>query len=534
MSAMVREATGRRRGRLPWIVLAAALAFLAPPAVAPAAAAEGAAPPPSAPAPPPQIALVLPFVNGTGDARLDWIGVALQDVINIDLWYVGVLHTWDLPNMVGQAKEAPSALAADAPADVSKIVAKLPADLVFAGRYRVAGDQVTVAVRLLRPAASGPPAEQTGTAPLGQLTDLAGKLVLALLDDAKVPVGADERARILISKSKSVDALQANAKGFDAYARYSLKQEDGLLKESLQQFEAAVKADPAYAEALNNLAWAQFVAREYAKAVPNFERAIGLRVDLIDALVGLGKTKATASPDDTSALPPLETAVRLNPSLAGHRMELSEVLELSGQGARATQEMEAAERIVTGRIPYLEASVHMRMAGLLIRKGDRAAAAARLQQARAVFQASGVKAGEAGALRAMGDLAATQRDFPAARRHYTEALALLKQLGDKRGEAMLQNALGMAALNGGEGPVAERHFTEGLQASRDAGDKSGQTLLLFNLGLVVAARGDLTRAQSLLFEALLLARQTGDQEAERAIEERLKQIRNALGSRDAT
>lgn len=532
MNVMVREAAGRRRGRLSWILLAGALALHTPHIATPAPAA--APPPTSAPAAPPPIALVLPFVNGSGDARLDWIGVALQDVINIDLWYVGALCTWDLPNMVGQAKEPPSALAAESPPDVNKVVAKLPADLVFAGRYRAAGDQVTVTVRLFRPGASGPPAEQTGTAPLGQLTDLAGKLLLALLDEAKVPVGADERARILIAKTKSVDALRANAQGFDVYARYSLKQEEALLKESLQRYEAAVRADPAYAEALNNLAWAQFVAKEYAKAVPNFERAIGLRVDLVDALVGLGKTKATARPEDPSALPPLETAVRLNPSLPGHRLELSEVLELSGQQARALQEIEAAERIVKGRIPYLEASVHMRLAGILIRKGDRAAAAARLEQARAVFQASGVKSGEAGALRAMGDLAATQRDFAVARRHYTEALALVKQLGDKRGEASLQNALGMAALNGGEGPAAERYFTEGLQASRDAGDKSGQTLLLFNLGLVVAARGDLARAQNLLFEALLLARQTGDQEAERVIEERLKQIRDALGSRDAT
>jgi hypothetical protein len=92
----------------------------------------------------------------------------------------------------------------------------------------------------------------------------------------------------------------------------------------------------------------------------------------------------------------------------------------------------------------------------------------------------------------------------------------------------------MAALNGGEAPAAERHFSEGLAASRDAGDKSGQALLLFNLGTVVAARGDLARAQSLLFEALLLVRQLGDEEAEKAIQERLKQIRDALGGRDAT
>ena len=112
------------------------------------AAGVAAAPPPSAP---PSIALVLPFVNGTGDARLDWIGVALQDAINIDLWYVGALHTWDLPNMVGQSKETPSALAVDEPAGAAKLAATLRADLVFAGRYRAAGDQITVTARLIRP-----------------------------------------------------------------------------------------------------------------------------------------------------------------------------------------------------------------------------------------------------------------------------------------------------------------------------------------------------------------------------------------------
>ncbi len=529
-----RNAPGSRRGRLPLFLLAGALAlpFVFPPR--PAAAADAAPSPPTPPSAPPPIALVLPFVNGTGDGRLDWIGVALQDAINIDLWYVGTLHTWDLPNMVGQTKEPPSALTVDDAAEVAKLTAKLRADLVFAGRYRTAGDQVTVTARLSRPGAAGPPLEQTGSAPLGQLTDLTSKLVLALLDEAKLPIAAEERARILITKTRSVDALQANAKGFEAYTGYGLKQDEAVLREALRHFESAVKADAGYAEATNNLAWAQFVAREYGKAVPNFERAIGLRLDLIDALVGLGQTKAAASPEDASALPPLEAAVRLNPSLAGHRLELGEVLALHGQGPRAIQELEAAERIVKGRVPYLEANVHLRMAGLLIRKGDTDAAAGRLERARDVYRAAGAKAGEVGALRAMGDLAATRRDFATARRHYTEALALIKQLGDKRAEGLLQNALGMAALNGGEGPAAERHFTEGLQASRDAGDKQGQTLLLFNLGLVVAVRGDLPRAQGLLFEALLLARQIGDQEAERAIQERLKQIRDALGARDAT
>jgi tetratricopeptide (TPR) repeat protein len=497
----------------------------------PSAAADAAAPPPS-PAPP--IVLVLPFVNGTGDAGLDWIGVALQDAVNIDLWYVGALHTWDLPNMVGQSKEAPSALAVDDPAAAAKLAGTLRADLVFAGRYRSAGDQIAVTARLIRLGDAGPPAEQTGSAPLGQLTDLISKLVLALLDQAKVAVGTEERARILITKTRSAAALQTNARGFEAYARYGLKQDEALLKESLQLFERAVQADAGYAEAWNNLAWAQFVAREYAKAVANFERAIGLRLDLVDALVGLGKTKLSARPDDQSALPPLEAAARLNPNLAGHRLELAEALELQGQGARALQELEAAERIVKGRIPYLEANVHLKMAGLLMRKGDPAGAAARLEQARDVYRVAGSKVGEAGALRAMGDLAAGRRDFAAARRYYTEALALVKQLGDRRGEGLLLNALGMAALNGGEASAAERHFSEGLTASRDAGDKSAQALLLFNLGLVVAAQGDLGRAQGLLFEALLLVRQLGDDEAEKTIQERLKQIRDALGDRDAT
>ncbi len=526
-----RNARGTRPGWLPRLVpvLGLGLGLLA--GAGPAGAAD------TAPAPPPArplIALVLPFVNGTGDPGLDWIGVALQDVTNVDLWYVGALHTWDLPNMVGQAKAPPSAMAVDEPAAVAKLVPRFGADLVFSGRYRAAGDQVTVTVHLARAGAAGPPAERTGTAPLGSLTDLAAKQLLDLLDEAKVPVAAEERARILIPKTRSADALRANAQGFEAYVRYSLKQDEAPLQESVRLFEAAVKADAGYAEAWNNLAWAQFVAEDYAQAVPNFERAIGLRLDLIDALVGLGKTKVAANPEDDSALPPLEAAVRLNPSLAGHRLELAEALEALDQGDRAERELKAAEGIVAGRIPHLEGSVHLRFAGLLFRKGDVAAAAARFERARDVFRASGSKAGEAGALRALGDLAGTRRDFAAARGYYGEALALLRQLGDRRAEGTLLNALGMAALNGGDGPAAERHFDEGLKASREAGDKEGQVLLLFNLGFVVAARGDLPRAQSLLMEALLLARQIGDEEAEKAIQERLKQIRDALGGGSAT
>jgi len=523
--------SGARGGRvrrlfMGWLV---ALAALAPPQPATAADAAGSPPPPR-----PAIAAVLPFANGTGDPGMDWIGIALQDCINVDLWYVAALHTWDLPNMVGQAQEPPLAMAVDDPAEAAGRAAKFGAELVFWGRYRVAGDQVTLVARLARAGAAAPPAERSAAAPLATLTDLASKLILELLDAEKIPVTPEERARILLPKTRSADALRSNALGFEPYVRYGLKHEEALLKEALKQYEAAVKADAAYAEAWNNLAWAQFVAKDYGQAVPSFERAVGLRVDLIDALVGLGKTKGAAAPDDPSALPPLEAAARLNPSLAGHRLELAEVLEALGQPQRAVQELEAAERVVAGRIPYMEGNIHLRVAGLLVRKGDLDAAAARFGRARSVYQAAGNKAGEAGVLRAMGDLSATRRDFEAARRHYGEALALVRQLGDRRVEGVLHNALGMAALNGGDGPAAERHFDDGLKVARDGGDKSGQVLLLFNLGLVVAARGDLQRAQGHLVEALLLARQLGDQEAERAIQERLKQIRDALGNRDST
>ena len=526
-----RSVRALRPGRVsrPLVTLGLVLALLAAPR--PARAAEPAAPP--APGRPP-IAVVLPFANETGDPGLAWIGVALQDAINVDLWYVGALHTWDLPNMVGQVKQPPLSLAVADPAAVTKLAAGFGADLAVSGRYRVAGDQVTLTSRLARAGAGGPPAERTGSAPLGGLTALAARQVLELLDEANVPVGPDERARILIPKTRSADALRANAQGFEAYVRYGLGHDEAPLRESLKLFEAAVKADAGYAEAWNNLAWAQFVAEEYAEAVPNFDRAISLRVDLVDALVGLGKTKITANPEDASALPPLEAAVRLNPSLAGHRLELAEALEALGQEDRAAQELNAAERIVAGRIPYMEGSVQLRLAGLQFRKGDLNGAAARFERARDVFRASGSKAGEAGALRALGDLAGERRDFAAAQRYYAEALVLVRELGDRQGEGVLLNGMGMAALNSGNGADAERHFTEGLKASRAAGDKERQVVLLFNLGSVVAARGDLPSAQSLLTEALLLARQVGDQDAERAIQERLKQIRDALGGDETT
>jgi tetratricopeptide (TPR) repeat protein len=523
----------RFASRLRALVLGAVIALVAPAAPARAGAAEAPGAGAAAPGRPP-IALILPFVNGSGDPAADWIGAALQDMLNVDLWYVGGLHTWDLPNMVGQTQQPPAALAVEDPAEVQKLTAKLGTDVVIAGRYRLAGDQITPRARLIRPAPAGAPLERSATGPVAGLTELASRLALALLDAAQIPVSADEKDRIEIPKTKSLDALRANGLGFEAYTRYGIKHDEATLKASIRLFEEAVKADPSYAEALNNLAWAQFVAGDHAPAIQNFERAVSLRVDLIDALIGLGKTKLAANPRDVSALPPLEAAVRLNPSLAGHRLELAEALEALGGVPRAQRELEAAERIVADRIPYMEASIHLRQAGLLLAKGDMDAAAARFRRAREAFRVSGSKAGEVGSLRALGDLAAERRDFTAARGYYGEALTLIKQLGDRRGEGMLQNSMGMAALHGGDRAAAERFFTDGLQIYRDAGDKGGQILGLFNLGSVVAAGGDLSRAQQLLLEALLLARQVGDQRAEEAVQERLKQIRGAMEKEDGT
>lgn len=285
--------------------------------------------------------VVFPLRNTTGDAGLDWVSIGLQDSLTMDLWYVSTLHTKALPEItevLGQVCPDPT-LACIAGQDVATWWGPAKASGYGGflwGEYRREGETLVLRLGWYELENATLLAEQTVRgASLPELLAASTTGLSALLAARRISVTDAERARMSIPKTAVAAAWEHNALGYWEQIRHKSVPDDAQRTARAtvweQHLQAAVQADPAYAEAWNNLGWQRYIMKVYGgegaalsptlNADVAFQQALRLKPELIDALMGRGNAlKAQEKPAE--ALPWYERAVALNPSLVGHRWVL--------------------------------------------------------------------------------------------------------------------------------------------------------------------------------------------------------------------
>lgn len=276
---------------------------------------------------------VFPLRNATGDAGLNWVSIGLQDSLTVDLWYVSALHTQALPQFTeAVGKVCPDqTLACVAGQDLTtwrKQAQTLGYGGFIWGEYRRDGGDITLRLAWYGPEGDTPLAEwtQRGQTTLEWLAASTEGL-RALLATRAIPVTEAEQARMRTSKTTVQAAWKQNALGYWEQIRYGLADDDAQRTARASVWErylqVAVTADPNYAEAWNNLGYHDDAVEETTASAVAFDRALKLKPDLIDALIGRG-SRWKAEEKLAEALPWYERAVALNPSLALHRRMLLE------------------------------------------------------------------------------------------------------------------------------------------------------------------------------------------------------------------
>ncbi|GLH71592.1 hypothetical protein GETHLI_00940 [Geothrix limicola] len=418
---------------------------------------------------------VLPFVNQTGDPRMDpLMRLVLPEMLEAALREHPKLAPLD-PESVVSARSTLH-LAADGPlssADLARLASALGTQLMLRGTLKKGPDGAfVVAYELI---------DAKGTLRQGGEAREGGQGAEASLPLARQVVNDLLKAVDPFASRTSLRRLpDLPAKALEAYARGAECMDRGDFKEAAPAFREATQWAPDYAPAvlmyarcLSRLAdvppepvfqWARWVAR-----------AQGNRVFEMRALhhlsIRYGDRGQWAASDQTCR----------------------EALEL----ARAL-----------GATDF-EAGVHATLGVNLQRQHKPGEAEAAYQEALAMYRSAGDKLS---ATRVLNNLAVIERErgnLKGAEARYLGALETVQSYGDKWGESFLTNNLGDLALSQEGGLDRAEAFFRKTQSLREAiGDQNGLVYTLMGLGSVAQARGDLDRAEGLVRQMLELARKT--------------------------
>jgi serine/threonine-protein kinase len=283
----------------------------------------------------PPVIAVLPLENATGDDRNDYLSAGVADSL--------VTSLASLPTM--------TVLSRDAVADARRrggspaaIARDLGATFVVGGSVQRAGNQVRLALNLLRPDGSvawADAVEGPADGVFGMQARLAGALGSAL----SVQMSATERARLNTPPTSNTDALDAYWRG-----RALLERRDtpGNLQRAVVAFNEALRLDARFVDAHAALAEADWElynttreARYAEDAVQASKNAVALAPDDAGVRVALGVT-LTRSGRNAEAVQELQRATAAEPNHDEARRYLGRALAALGRVDEAVAEWRKA------------------------------------------------------------------------------------------------------------------------------------------------------------------------------------------------
>ena len=520
------------------------------PATAPAAV-DGAPDPDAGPvkgfASRPAIA-VLGFRNLANRADAEWLATALSEMVTTELGAGEAVRT--VPGENVDRMKIELALAntdAYAPETLARIRGNLGTDLVVFGSYVTVGEGDAASLRVdirLQDSRDGQmlaAVSESGRA--AELLDLVSRAGVRLRERLGVKVDAVPAVleSVRASQPASSDARRLYAEGLARLRRFDALGARGLLERAVQADARFPLAHAALARTWSSLG---YDARAREAAARAFELSAGLaRADRLQVegtyremdsawpeAIEIWRTLANFFPDD------IEHALRLAdaqiasgaprdglatiegfrsryPSIKDPRLELTEAgaadtlsdfkkMESAAGAAATAAERQGATLVV--------ASARLRHGSAVLRQGRRDEATRDFENAKALYEAAGDRAGVA---RALNNLASAISDGPDTRRTkalYEEGLAIARAVGEQDLVARFLSNLAIQERRAGNLQMSLRMNQESLAIRRELGDRTNAATSLNNIGNVLLDMGNLKAASEHYAQSASLTREIGD------------------------
>jgi TolB-like protein/tRNA A-37 threonylcarbamoyl transferase component Bud32 len=195
----------------------------------------------SRPTPPPTSLAVLPLVNRTGDANLDYVGAGITEALTNDLARIPGLQV--AAGTVARRFLGPQVN----PTSAGK---EMHVGTVLSGAFEKSGDELRVPVEVIDVRTGQQLWGKTYEAKSKDLVDLQHQISTDVAYGLKIHIDPDTTARLKRQYSTNVDTYNAYLK-----ARFEMaKRSPDALREAIVDFQRALNSDPHYAPAYAGLA----------------------------------------------------------------------------------------------------------------------------------------------------------------------------------------------------------------------------------------------------------------------------------------
>jgi serine/threonine protein kinase/tetratricopeptide (TPR) repeat protein len=454
--------------------------------------------------PGPDVSLaILPFRNGSGDTRLDWLGSSLADMLTTDVGQSAHLRTISpdrLRQVLSDLRITPDA--AIDPATVGRIAEFSNADTVISGQYVKFGDQIRIDATLLdlKHERTIPVKVEAANekALLPAIAQLAQSIQqnLALSSD----VLQELRTKSFRPSSNSLQALRNYNEGVQLSRQ-------GNHLEAAKRFQAAIQADSTFALAYSRLGQTYSDLRNDDQAEKFSRKA----VDLSDKLPPperylIQANYAQVSNDYRKAIESYENLEKVAPDDVDVYFHLGGLYDSTGAFDKARIEFGKVLAIDPKHVDALLAAGRVE-----IRSSNPKGSLDYLNRGLTLAVQLDNPDGKATILNAIG-AAYEQLDKPdEAMRNYQESLSIKRSLNQKPGIALTLGNIARVQAGLGKPEEAYKSYQEAVKLQREIGDKKGLGVTLINLGELYRERSRFDEALKAYKESLQIQRDVGDE-----------------------
>jgi eukaryotic-like serine/threonine-protein kinase len=485
---------------------------------------------------------ILPFRNTSGDAKDDWIGSTVADMLSTDIGQSAHLHavpTDRLHQVLSDLRVGPETTVD--PDTLRRVAQFSNADVVVSGQYARFGDQIVInaTIRDLAHDQSVPVKAQALEKDLPAAIDSLADSVRKNLS-LSADVVEELKAQSFKPNSTSVDALRE-------YDQGSALMRAGKYIDALKLLQAATDQDPKFALAFSRLADAQSQLGFQSDAEQSSIRAVDLAhnqelplpekylITASNARIMKDKKKAIeayenltkSSPGDVDVQYDLGSLYLQNGEYDKARAAFTSVLQSDPKNIKALWSLGVVDNLTGNPQAALDALTRgsslaiqvdnqeqqalmllsMGISYRLLNKPDEALR--NYQDSIAINQKIGQKRAVAAGLNEMGALQWTGGKPDAALASYNNALALLREIGMKDEMANTLTNMGSAYYDLGKFDQALDVYKQALQIQRETGDESYESRCLQSIAGVYLAMGDTNNAFTYSQQALQLREKLG-------------------------